>query len=325
MRYLVLVALTACATDTSKLEARVHDLEKEVAGMRAPDAQACAVTHDVTIPPATMFDAPVPVEIGETHLHDGDSLVIKEVRGTSPSLAINGMYEVRGEYTLASADEAEISFTVRARNKGEGCTNGTGHHLWVKRGSGTFQVSTRIAYDGDPSISFFRRHDSGPTTREHEIGTVYFENPKGAHGNIDSIASKAMARAQCKPIDISFPDTTKFPEVVPFDVGRTDVRSGDKITIREVRGTRKDFAIDGIYQVRGDYTLASADEAVIGLNVTGGCTSHTERGHVTVKKGSGTFEVAVKIAYVGQPHVTFYVNGEGSGGVYFGKGDFLLK
>jgi len=28
---------------------------------------------------------------------------------------------------------------------------------------------------------------------------------------------------------------------------------------------------------------------------------------------------------VGHPHVSFYVNGEGSGGVYFGKGDFLLQ
>ncbi|HEX4513912.1 MAG TPA: hypothetical protein VH054_10260, partial [Polyangiaceae bacterium] len=93
----------------------------------------------------------------------------------------------------------------------------------------------------------------------------------------------------------------------------------------DVRGTRKDFAVDGIYVVRGDYTLASANEAVLGLNVTGGCTSHTERGHVAIKKGSGSFELAVKVAYVGQPAVTFYVDGTGSGGVHFGKGDFLLK
>jgi hypothetical protein len=64
---------------------------------------------------------------------------------------------------------------------------------------------------------------------------------------------------------------------------------------------------------------------VLGLNVTGGCTSHTERGHVAIKKGSGSFELAVKVAYVGQPAVTFYVDGTGSGGVHFGKGDFLLK
>jgi hypothetical protein len=143
------------------------------------------------------------------------------------------------------------------------------------------------------------------------------------HGNIDTIRSGAVDPKNC--IDISFPAETQFPEAVAFDVGRTTLRGNDKITIREVLGTRKDFAKDGIYLVRGDYTLTSADEAVLGLNVTGGCTSHTERGHVPIKKGSGKFELAVKAGYVGQPHVTFYVNGEGSGGVYFGKGDFLLK
>ena len=315
---MLFVALASCS-DGSKLEARVHDLEKEVANIRAtPTAgtETCAVTHDVTVPPATMFDAQVPFRIGETHLHDGDRIVIDDVRGTSPSLAINGMYVVRGEYTLASADEAELSFTVRSRRAGDGCTSGNGDgHLVVKRGSGKFELATRVAYEGDASISFFRLHERGPTTRAHELGAVYF----------GSIGGKALDRATCKPIDISFPTDTKFPEVVSFDVGRTDLRGGDKITIREVRGTQKELAVDGIYVVRGEYTLASADEAVIGLNVTGGCTSHTERGHASIKKGSGKFELAVKIAYVGHPHVSFYVNGEGSGGVYFGKGDFLLQ
>ena len=325
MRHLVLLALASCASDTSKLEMRVAALEKEIARARAPaTADECAVTHDVTVPHDTRFDAPVRFEVGESHLSNGDDIVIQDVHGTSPSLAVNGMYMVRGEYTLASADEAEISFTVRARDKNAGCTSGSGHYV-VKRGSGIFQVATRIAYEGDASISFFRLHETGPTTRKHEIGSVYFGNIGEHPKSVDSIATKALARATCTPIDISFPAATKFPEAVPFELGRTDVRNGDRITIREVRGTRKDFAVDGIYVVRGDYTLASADEAVLGLNVTGGCTSHTERGHVTIKKGSGAFELAIKLAYVGQPHVTFYVNGEGSGGVYFGKGDFLLK
>jgi len=282
--------------------------------------------HDVSVPVATMFDAQVPFQMGETHLRDGDRIVIHDVHGTIPSLAVNGMYTVRGEYTLASADEAEISFTVRARRKGDGCTNGGHNHFVVKRGSGTFELATRIAYEGDASISFFRLHESGPTTRDHEIGAVYFGSVgEGAREGIHSIASKALDHATCKPIDISFPASTKFPENVAFDLGRSDLRAGDHLSIREVRGTQKEFAKDGIYIVRGDYTLASADEAVLGLNVSGGCTSGAERGHVAIKKGSGKFELAVKIAYVGQPHVTFYVNGEGSGGVYFGKGDFLYK
>lgn len=75
--------------------------------------------------------------------------------------------------------------------------------------------------------------------------------------------------------------------------------------------------------MRGDYTLASANEASLGLYVTGGCTHGNGRASVNVKKGSGTFELATKIVYVGQPHVTFYVEGDGAGGVYFGKGEYL--
>ncbi|HEX4511977.1 MAG TPA: hypothetical protein VH054_00530, partial [Polyangiaceae bacterium] len=203
---MLLLALASCAD--AKLDARVHDLEKEVAQIRAARSVAsqtdCAVTHDVTIPVATMFDAPVPIEIGETHLRDGDRIAIQDVRGTSPSLAVNGMYTVRGEYTLASEDEAEISFTVRARRKGDGCTTGEGHRLRVKRGSGTFQVATRIAYDGDASISFFRLHETGPTTREHEIGAVYFKNANVDRVSVDAIAGKALDRVKCTPIDTSF-------------------------------------------------------------------------------------------------------------------------
>src|SRR5262249_44794061 len=122
------------------------------------------------------------------------------------------------------------------------------------------------------------------------------------HGNMDTIRSNAVDPRKC--IYNSFPADTQFPEAVPFDVARHTLRGNNKITIHEVRGTQKDFAKDGIYLVRGDYTLTSADEAVLGLNVTGGCTNHTERGHVPIKKGSGKFELAVKAGYVGQPHVT---------------------
>src|SRR5438105_13921954 len=120
MRLVALVFIASCAADTSKLEARMHDLEKDVADIRATKPNviamsgACAIQHDVTVPSGTMFDASVPFDIGETHLTGGDRIVIQEVRGTSPSLAVNGLYVVRGEYTLASADEAEVSLTVTA-------------------------------------------------------------------------------------------------------------------------------------------------------------------------------------------------------------------
>ena len=143
------------------------------------------------------------------------------------------------------------------------------------------------------------------------------------HARVDRITP--MPGSPCVPVDNTVPMTAQFPSVVAFDLGHTDLHTGDHITIREVHGTQPEFAKDGMYVVRGDYTLASADEAILGLNVQGGCTQGNTRGRVPVKKGSGTFELATKMAYVGQPHVGFYVNGEGSGGVFFGKGDFLYK
>ena len=117
---------------------------------------------------------------------------------------------------------------------------------------------------------------------------------------------------------------------VPFDIGDTNTRAGDRTTITDVHGTRGDFGIGGIYTVRGEYTLATADEATLAFNVTAieqgeGCTYGNGRGSTHVLRGSGTFELANSIPYRGHPHVTFYIKGEGSGGVYFGKGDFLQR
>ena len=138
-------------------------------------------------------------------------------------------------------------------------------------------------------------------------------------------------RGECaKVIDITIPAGTQMTTPVAFDVGRTNTRPGDRITITEVRGTSATFALGGTYLVRGEYTLASADEATLALSVTAivpgeGCTSGNDRGTVHVSRGSGKFELANGIPYRGYPHITFYVQGQGSGGVYFGKDDFLQR
>ena len=141
----------------------------------------------------------------------------------------------------------------------------------------------------------------------------------------------AAQRAGCtNSIDVNIDPATQFRDVVAFEVGKTDVRSGDRIAITEVRGTRPDFAVGGVYLVRGEYTLASADDASLGFSVTAtqsgeGCTHGNSRGSKTITRGSGSFELATPIPYTGYPHVSFYVKGNGSGGVYFGKGEFLQR
>jgi hypothetical protein len=126
----------------------------------------------------------------------------------------------------------------------------------------------------------------------------------------------------------SIPDVAQMTTAVPFDVGQTSKQGGDRITITEVRGTRGDFALGGSYVVRGEYTLASADEADLAFHVTAtdpadACGYTSPRQHQRVTRGTGTFEVANVLTVRGYPHVTLYVGGSGTSGVYFGKGDFL--
>ncbi len=128
--------------------------------------------------------------------------------------------------------------------------------------------------------------------------------------------------------NIDIPDGTQFQHVVPFQVGRIDLEHGDRIVITEVLGTRPTFEVDGIYLVRGEYVLSSAESATLNLNVTAttpgeGCTSGNPRGRKLVRGGSGTFELASPIPYVGWPHVWFSMGGQSKTGVYFGSGAFL--
>jgi hypothetical protein len=125
-------------------------------------------------------------------------------------------------------------------------------------------------------------------------------------------------------VDASIPEGTKFPYTVPHEIGSSSLKLGDRILIREVRGTRPRFEVGGIYKVIGEYTLASAAEARLALSVTAvrrgdGCTFGNGRGTRRVVRGSGTFDLAAVMPYAGHPHLTFYVVGRNSGGIYFGK------
>jgi len=142
----------------------------------------------------------------------------------------------------------------------------------------------------------------------------------------------AAGCATSGPMDLSFAADTSFPHEVVFEIGAVEFRAGDSITITEIRGTRKEFSVGGIYLVKGTYSLASRDEATILFSVTamkpgGGHATGLERARAVVERGTGTFEVATKMAYEGHPHLTFYPRpkGSGFGGVYFGSGPFLLR
>jgi hypothetical protein len=120
--------------------------------------------------------------------------------------------------------------------------------------------------------------------------------------------------------------------LVPVELGAAEFQGGDGITIEQVLCTSERLGTNEICIVKGTYTLASQDQAVLALHVTSkgpsGPTPIDARQQTVVKKGAGAFELR-HVLSDGYPHVSFYPatgNGGGDlGGVYFGRGESLLK
>lgn len=114
-----------------------------------------------------------------------------------------------------------------------------------------------------------------------------------------------------------------FSHVV--SLARTYSRAGDTITIDEVRGPSEKLVVGNTYEVKGTYTLASREKAMLGAFVT--ISSKQRDRHpealpqqtVAVSKGEGRFTLRFRMWQKGEPHVSFYPAGGGDsfGGLYF--------
>ncbi len=168
--------------------------------------------------------------------------------------------------------------------------------------------------------------------------------------------SKTAATPAGKPNPTT---TSEFPYAVKFEQGATRFLNSDKIKIVEIRGTADTFAPGNIYWIKGTYTLASHDRAILLASITvtdwveimnslgdlavradhfnPGKATDAIPGHATgaelkvqrtvVNRGTGSFTLFLPMSHKGMPHVSFhsFENGEGFGGNYFGTGDSVLK
>ena len=107
---------------------------------------------------------------------------------------------------------------------------------------------------------------------------------------------------------------------------------GDEITIVEVRGTADTIMPGNIYWIKGTYTLASHDRAMLAAFTTArdaadGTGPSLKVQTTVVTRGTGTFTLFLPVSCRGSPHVSFYAadGGEDFGGSYFGTGDSVLK
>jgi beta-lactamase regulating signal transducer with metallopeptidase domain len=118
-----------------------------------------------------------------------------------------------------------------------------------------------------------------------------------------------------------------LPHEVRFATGKTDFKTGDSITITDVRGTSSTFAEGNIYQVTGAYKLVSQNQATLGAFITvdqakdnvSAPVMRTQR--MIVTKGEGHFSLLFYMWEPGDPHVSFYPTPRGNSfaGIYFGN------
>jgi beta-lactamase regulating signal transducer with metallopeptidase domain len=117
--------------------------------------------------------------------------------------------------------------------------------------------------------------------------------------------------------------------VVHFKLGQSQFPQGDSITIQEIHGTADNITAGNLYEVKGTYTLNSADKATLAAftTVSANDPQNKQFEHVptqktqtvTVEKGHGKFTLLFYMWQNGAPHVSFYPAGGGGdiGGVYF--------
>jgi hypothetical protein len=110
---------------------------------------------------------------------------------------------------------------------------------------------------------------------------------------------------------------------VSFVIGKQQFKAGDCIMIDQVLTTSARLEVGAKVVVRGHCQLASAAKANVGLFLTHRSPAKADESAqsqvATVRKGSGSFELACEIKYEGDIHVSFYPEsgGDAFGGVYF--------
>jgi beta-lactamase regulating signal transducer with metallopeptidase domain len=125
---------------------------------------------------APEFPHAVPFELGETKFLKDDEITILEVRGTAKTFAPGNIYWIKGTYTLASHDQAQLQASVTATESGAAAGNWfKSQNLIVTQGTGTFTLFLPMTYTGFPHLSFYTV-DGG-----NGFGGVYFGTGNSVH------------------------------------------------------------------------------------------------------------------------------------------------
>jgi len=121
-------------------------------------------------------------------------------------------------------------------------------------------------------------------------------------------------------------DEAEFPYLIQADLGATEFAPGDNIVLTSFRGDRQHIEVGGHYLLDGSYTLGSADSADLAWYSTSrgpsGSTPVASEQHTKITAGSGNFRLKKTMTDDGWLHVSFYVDKQSHGGIYFGEKGF---
>ncbi len=125
---------------------------------------------------ATDFPHVVHFGVGETQFLPGDSITISEVRGTAEKIALGEIYCIKGHYTLASHDQAQMNVGISAQDVADARRSGfKPQDSIVHKGKGTFTLFLPMGCKGWPHISLY------PAEGGNDFGGVYFGTGDSVH------------------------------------------------------------------------------------------------------------------------------------------------
>ncbi len=192
-----------------------------------------------------------------------------------------------------------------------------------------------LAYsDGDVTIRQFNEVQFQLMELVTKLGFEYLsmtgEHPASYQGKPDRMVDVPATQPDRILPALTPAPVSQLTHQLDFHFGQVQFAPGDTINITEVRGTSDNMMVDGTYQVKGTYTLASHDHATLAVSVSAKdpkdargywCADQTIR----ITKGSGTFTLTERLACEGYPHISFYGDNGAIGGVYFGTGSWIWQ
>jgi len=113
------------------------------------------------------FPFTISFELGKSEFAPGDTIAIREVRGSRQTITPGGTYWVEGTYTLSSKDEATLALFMTTKTSDPSPVDAN-QVVAVKKGNGSFQLVKTPNGDGYLHLSFY------PIPSGSDFGTLYF-------------------------------------------------------------------------------------------------------------------------------------------------------